>query len=249
LGKAVEAESVTVKQYALYVESGPRRRKTMVHVLDLLGCIAQGPTTEEALEATPEAIRVYLRFLQRHGAAADPAAPFTTTVAQHVTEGGWVGNGDPPGGFAPDFAPLSAEDLGIYLQRLAWLHSDLLSVLQGIAPEQMLAEPASEGRSIYHMMLHMAESQAVYLRYLVGKVDGLPEALKDVRQGPEALVAALPGLWQLTSARLAALTATERQQEVPHGQVTWTARRALRRTLEHEWEHWLELSRRLARAV
>ena len=54
-------------EYALYLESGPRRRTTMVHVLDLLGCIAQGPTTEEALEATPDAIRAYLRFLRRHG--------------------------------------------------------------------------------------------------------------------------------------------------------------------------------------
>lgn len=59
-------------QYALYLESGPRRRKTMVHVLDLLGCIAQGPTTEAALEATSAAIRAYLRFLQRHGEAVKP---------------------------------------------------------------------------------------------------------------------------------------------------------------------------------
>ena len=55
-------ESWLVKEYALYLESGPRRRKTMVHVLELLGCIAQGPTTEKALAATPEAIRAYLRF-------------------------------------------------------------------------------------------------------------------------------------------------------------------------------------------
>jgi len=49
-------------EYALYLESGPRRRTTMVHVLDRLGCIAQEPTTEEALQAAPEAIRAYLRL-------------------------------------------------------------------------------------------------------------------------------------------------------------------------------------------
>ncbi len=47
-------------KYALYLESGPRQRKTMVHVLDLLGCIAQGATTQAALESTP---CVYLRYL------------------------------------------------------------------------------------------------------------------------------------------------------------------------------------------
>ncbi|MDO8690990.1 MAG: hypothetical protein Q7R39_13430 [Dehalococcoidia bacterium] len=100
--------------YDLYVESGPRRRKTMVHVLDLLGCIAQGPTTAEALEAAPEAIRLYLRFLLAHGEAVDPEGVFTTTVAAHVMEGSWIGNGDPVPGFGPDFRPLTAPDLSVY---------------------------------------------------------------------------------------------------------------------------------------
>jgi hypothetical protein len=49
----------------VFVESGPKRRKTMVHVTDLLGCIAQGPTTEDALEATPEAIHTFAAFSPR----------------------------------------------------------------------------------------------------------------------------------------------------------------------------------------
>jgi hypothetical protein len=32
-----------VTVHDLYLESGPKRRKTMVHVLDLLGCVAVGP--------------------------------------------------------------------------------------------------------------------------------------------------------------------------------------------------------------
>ena len=58
---------MTTTTYALYLESGPQRRKTMVHALDLLGCVAVGPTTDAALAATPAAIRAYLRFLARHG--------------------------------------------------------------------------------------------------------------------------------------------------------------------------------------
>ncbi|MFQ5858734.1 MAG: hypothetical protein ACE5LU_24290 [Anaerolineae bacterium] len=41
------------------------------------------------------------------------------------------------------------------------------------------------------------------------------------------------------------MTDEERRQSVPHGQVTWTARRALRRMLEHQWEHLLKVSERL----
>lgn len=231
--------------YALYLESGPRRRKTMVHVLDLLGCIARGPTTEAALEATPEGIRTYLRFLQRHGAAVEPQAPFTTVVAEHVTQGAWLGNGDPTPGFGPDFQPLASEDLELYLQRLAWLHVDLLDLTRDLPEEQLLAEPEGRGRSLYHILEHLAESHGVYLRYLVSQVEGLSGALRAVRQGSPDLPAALTQLWHLSSARLAALTEEERRQRVPHGQVTWTARRALRRMLEHEWEHLLEISERL----
>jgi uncharacterized damage-inducible protein DinB/predicted RNase H-like HicB family nuclease len=232
-------------QYALYVESGPRRRTTMVHVLDLLGCIARGPTTEVALEATPEAIRTYLRFLRRHGDEVKPDAKFTTTIAVHVTNGTWLGYGDPTSGFAPDFQPLSAKDLEIYLRRLAWLRGDLLKMIQDLPRKQLLAEPKGGGRSIYRILGHVAESECAYLRYLVGKVEGLSHEMQAVEASPDHLPFALSRLWRISSSRLEALTASERKQWVKHGQITWTARRALRRLLEHDWEHLQELSDRL----
>ncbi len=235
-------------EYKLYLESGPRRRKTMVHVLDLLGCIAQGPTTEAALEATPDAIRAYLRFLRRHREPVKPESKFMTAVATHVTQGVWLGYGDPTTGFAPDFRPLTADDLSLYLQRLTWLRDDLLKMIRDVQRKQMLAEPKSGGRSIYHILEHVAGSECVYLRYLVGKVEGLSDAMRAVTASPDNLPIALSRLWQISKSRLEILTTAERKQWVKHGQVTWTAHRALRRSLEHDWEHWLELSDRLARS-
>src|ERR687885_2042169 len=111
--------------YALYLESGPRRRKTMVHVLDLLGCVAVGPTTEEAIEATPDAIRAYRRFLRRHGEPVDPDAPVETQVAEHVTKGEWLGNGSPYLVFGPDLEPVTDEEVETYLRRFASLREEL----------------------------------------------------------------------------------------------------------------------------
>ena len=235
-------------EYALYLESGPRRKKTMIHVPDLLGCIAQGPTTEDALAATPDAIRAFLRFLLGHGDAVQPDAPFTTAVAAHVTEGGWLGNGDPAPGFAPDFGALSPEDLGAYLQRLGWLRDDLARVLGGLSVAQLLAEPAVHGRPIFEIVMHVAKSQGAYVRATVGKVDGLAEALRNVGAGPDGLAAALDRLWHVDSARLAAMTEDERTRQVQHGQVLWTARRGMRRMLEHTWEHLREIRARLGEA-
>ncbi len=236
-------------EYALYVESGPRRRKTMVHVLDLLGCIAQGATTEEALEATPEAIRAYLRFLRRHGAAVEPEAAVTTTIAAHIMEGSWIGQGDPAVGFPPDFETLRAEDLAVYLRRLDWLWSDLLESVRGLSRQQLVAQPEGGGRSIDAILKHLAGAHGTYLRYLVGKVDDLPAASRAVEEAdPESVTLALAHLGRVCVVRLEALTEAERSRAVPHGQLTWTARRALRRMLEHAWEHLSEISRRLEKA-
>ncbi len=216
----------------------------MVHVLDLLGCIAQGPTTEQALENTPEAIRAYLRFLHRHGEAVKPIDEFTVAVAAHIMEGNWLGYGDPPTGFAPDFQPLSTGDLNLYLQRLTWLHADLLKSIRNLPRKRLIAKPAA-GRSIHGILDHVAGSECVYLRYLVGKVDGLSDAMRAVESSSDDIPAALIHLWQISVVRLKALNAAERKQFVKHGQVTWTARRAFRRLLEHDWEHLQELSDRL----
>ncbi|HEX7593106.1 MAG TPA: DinB family protein [Anaerolineae bacterium] len=122
-----------------------------------------------------------------------------------------------------------------------------MEMIRDVPRKQMLAEPKSGGRSIYHILEHVAGSECVYLRYLVGKVDGLSDAMRAVTASPDNLPIALSRLWQISRSRLGILTAAERKQWVKHGQVTWTARRALRRSLEHDWEHWLELSDRLAR--
>ena len=233
-------------KYSLYVESGPKLKKTMVHVLDLLGCVAQGPTTEAALESTPEAIRTYLRFLEAHGETVRPNGAINTVVAVHVKKGAWLGNGDPTPGFAPDFKTLSTQDKIINLQHLAWMQIDLLELIRDVTQEQMLVAPKGGGRSIYDILEHMAESHVIYLRYLVGNVDGLPQALKAVqKEGPDSLPLTLSDLWDITNSRLAALSDAERKVLVPHGQVMWSARRAMRRMLEHEWEHLMEISARL----
>ncbi|NTV37504.1 MAG: hypothetical protein HGA53_11180, partial [Anaerolineaceae bacterium] len=116
-------------KYALYLESGPRQRKTMIHVLDLMGCIVQGPTSLEAIDAAPAAIRTYLHFLQRHGENVSPLEDVTVEVAEHIMQGIWLGYGDPTPGFSRDFESLTRDDLKIYLQHLAWMQNDLLELV------------------------------------------------------------------------------------------------------------------------
>lgn len=231
-------------EYALYVESGPKRRTTQVHALDLLGCVTVGPTTEEALAATPDTIRAYLRLLRAHGEPVDPDAPFTTTVAAHITAGSWIGQGDPVEGFAPDFAPLAPDDLARYLRYAAAIRAALLALIRVTPPDRFATEPAAGSRTLARIVDHVAAAGGGYVRYTVGSVAGLGGALRAVAESrPEDLPATLPRLWEIEAARLAAMTEDERTRQVAHGRLLWTARRGLRRLLEHEWEHLQELTR------
>src|SRR5512136_1947546 len=148
--------------YALYLESGPLRRKTMVHVLDLLGCVAVGPTTEDALAATPDAIRAYRRFLSRHGEPVAPDAPFETRVAEHITEGDWLGNGSPYLIFGPDFQPVSDEEVETFLNRYHGLREELATWAATQTDEQLDVPPDS-GRTARAVLLHVLGATGGYL--------------------------------------------------------------------------------------
>lgn len=231
--------------YRLYGESGPQHRKTMVHVLDLLGCVARGATTEAAIEATPEAIREYLRFLRRHcePGAPDPRTAFETSIAVHVIEGARLGEGDPDGGFAPDFEPLTRAEHAMYVRRLRWMQDDLVASLRGLPDAELRAKPDA-GRPLVQILGHLGGAQYGYLQSPLSKPAGLAAAVRLVEDGPDP-VDAFEACTALARTRLDAITDAELSAQNRHGVKVWTARRALRRMLEHQWEHLVEVRARV----
>jgi len=235
---------MTERTYDLYLESGPKRRKTMVHVLGLLGCIANGPTTEDALERTPEAIRRYLRFIAERGGRLDAEAPFRTLVVEHVTEGQWLGNGDPTIMFGRDEVVPTKAEIASCAERFGWIRADTVSMVGGLEDEQLLAKP-KVGRPIAGIVEHLVEPTRFYLRNVLGPVEDLNEVAAQMRRGGITPTEALAAMIEPTAQRLISMTVEERSRRVPHGAALWTARKMLRRLLEHEWEHHEEIARRL----
>jgi len=223
--------------YDLYVESGPMKRKTMVHVPAIAGCTARGDTTDAALEATPDAIHAFLRFLARHGERISPTAPFRTRVAEHQTQGTFLGNGAIF--IAPDLEPLADRDARLALTRLAALHAELRRVTRGLTAKQLAATPKA-GRPIVAILAHIVGAEGGYLR----QVSGASRLHREVEQALIDPHDALDRLHELESARLDAMSSRERSEMVMRGQSRWTARCALRRMLEHAWEHYVEIAAR-----
>lgn len=218
----------------------------MVHVTDLLGCLANGPTTEAALEATPGEIRRFLRFLKEHGEKVDPDAKFTTRIAAHVMEGSWIGYGDPAPGFALDFEPLSKEDQELYRRWFNWLGEDIVALAAKLSPKELDRKPA-KGRKIRDIFGHIANPEPEYARAAgFGKAEGVKEVLRAIEESGDDLPGKLAELWRLMDGLVARIGEKERTQQIQRGEKLWTARRGFRRMLEHPWEHLREIEHRLA---
>lgn len=230
--------------YDLYLESGPKRRKTMVHVLDLLGCVANGPTTEEALAVTPEAIRAYRRFLRHHGERLEPEEPFDVRVAEHITQGEWLGNGSPYLIFGPDWEPVTAAEIVTLLARFGWLREELAA--WAALPDAALdAPPAGGGRTARRILLHVLGPTGAYLSAVVGGAPGFSRLHGQAERGELPLAEALLQSVPMVIERVQ--STTPEQRAAVHGEDTKnprTLRKSLRHLLEHDWEHLAELNRR-----
>jgi predicted RNase H-like HicB family nuclease len=233
-----------VTTYGLYLESGPRRRKTMVHVLDLLGCVAVGPTTEDAVAATPEAIRAFGRFLARHGERVDVEAPIETRVVEHITEGDWLGNGSPYLIFGPDLEPVTDAEVETLVRRFLGLPEELAAWAATQTNGQLDEPPAGGGRTARAVLLHALGATGGYLGAALGGAPGFGSIVGATERGELRLADGLLRVAALAAERVRATTPEERAMVRERPNDRRTLRKALRRMLEHDWEHLAELSRR-----
>lgn len=230
-------------EYALYLESGPKHKKTMVHVFELLGCIATGNTMDEALEAAPDAIRNYVRFLKHNGEDVDPEAPIKTRVAEHIAETAvFIGQGTSYITFGPDLEPVSPREIETCIARFHAMREQLASWVESQSPKQLDAEPRN-GRPARKVVLHVVNGSA-YLQPIIGSFPGLPSIHHAVERSDLTLAEAIRLVDTTVAERLRKATPEQRRAVVQRPDHVRTMRKALRRMLEHDWEHLAELSRR-----
>jgi len=228
--------------YGLYLDHGPKRKKTMVHVIDLMGCVHNGPTTDQVLEETPKAIRGFLSFLASHGDPRDPTAPFDVRIAEEITEGQWLGQGIVV--FGPDHDPVKPAELKRLVTRHGWIRQATLDLVDGLSPRQLAAKPAS-GRPVGDILLHVMGADCGYLSSGLAVNRTMNRLNRDAEKGELDVREALADGADLFAADLLAATPAERSAVIPRGQMIGSVRRTLRRALEHGWEHFQEIRTRL----
>jgi predicted RNase H-like HicB family nuclease len=231
-------------RYALYLESGPQRRKTWVYVPDLPGCSTVAPTSDAAVEFATVAIRDRLEFLSRHGEVVADLEPIEAVVAGHVIERKFLGFGQ--GTFPSDRLPLAADEAARQLHWAEWSREELIAAAR-CQPLPLAEKPAGGGRSAAAIVSHVAGSEWSYVSATLGPVPGGRAIIAAVEAAAEEPWAALAAEREALMPRLHSMTRDELARIVDRGEgkPVRSARRMLRRFLEHEWEHVLELRSRL----
>ncbi len=213
----------------------------MAHAVVLPGCFVRAPAREEALRQLPQAISAYYAWLRRHGEPA-PAGdePVEIEIAGESRGFGPFEPGDAAALFPPDRESISPEEMEWTFRLLDHSRSDLLALTQELPDDLLDWQPDTESFSIRRLLRHVGNAEEWYVSRLVP-----PETLPPEWEDDEALPTfeflamerqtAITRLRQLMPEERAGLfypTVWTSRPEEP-----WTARKALRRFLEHEREH------------
>lgn len=211
----------------------------MAHVPDLAGCFAVGNTREEAMQRLRRAIAEYLTWLAALGETGAPSAETAEVeveVAEEVTTIGTYPRrpGEPLAFFAADEEPLSYHDLQTAVRLMERVRRDLLDFLRDVPDEILHWQPGPDEWSIAETLLHMAHAEASYIARL--------EDESEPRPFPQ-----LAAIRSWAYHRLGRLTEPELSRVTSHRGEKWSARKMLRRFIEHDREHTAHIRNLLAR--
>ncbi len=233
--------------YSVYLEVAPDGL-TMAHVSGLPGCIVRAPTREMALQKVPEAICRYQAWLRRHGEPAPPEA-IEIEVAGESTGFGPFASGNAAALFPPDRPPITPQEMERYFRLMEHSRADLLALVGELPDETLDLHPSPHSRSIREILRHIGNAEEWYVSRLLP-----PERLPPEWESDENM----PIFNFLEMERRTALECLRRLGEeersglfhptwwTEHPEEPWTARKVLRRFLEHEAEHRDEIREVLA---
>jgi len=213
----------------------------MAHVIDLPGCIVHAASRDAALRQLPGAIRDYYAWLRRHGESALPEhESIEIEIAGESIGFGPFDPGDAAALFAPDREPLASEDMERHFRLMTYSRADLLALVRSLSDETLDWPPDPQSFTIRRVLRHIGNAEEWYVSRLAP-----PETLPPEWEHDEdlSILEFLEMERRTAIARLRQLTEEERSdifyptRWTQHPDEPWSARKAMRRFLEHEREH------------
>jgi len=225
------------------VENGTEGR-TIMWVLDHLGCFSYGENSQEALRALPLAVQDYNQWLIKHGlgdqvVSLDQSVQIDETWDVYridedytLSQDGYEVNA----WFQDDWRPLTEPEINLGVTLLAASRADLLLSVEGLSEETLNRKLTGERWSIAGILKHVGNADWWYLDRLGLSFprDELP-AEPDERLGKvrNHLLSVLP---ELVDSPLVVGIDGE----------FWSPRKVLRRAVWHERDHTSHIRKLLA---
>lgn len=220
--------------YDVYLETN-EAGQCLAHVLDLPGCNVAAATEAEALAVLPAIIGAYCVWLEYCGEAMT-ADGIELNVVERMAAVGPFHPGDKAALFEWDRRPLSREEMERFLRIAEYSRAEMLGLVREL-PKRVLAWKARpDDFSIGRILRHVGNSEKWYVSRLVPP-ETLPAQWADDEEMPlwpflaMERPTAVARLHQLTAGELAAVSYPSQSDEA------WTARKAVRRFVEHGQEH------------
>lgn len=235
--------------YDVALEIGTDGR-CLAHVLALPGCVLRATDEAHARAHLPDAIRAHLAWLRRHGEPVDlPPEPIAFRIDETSRGFGPFHRGDRAALFGPDRRPLRRTDLEHHLRLATYSRTDLLAPVLNLPAAVLDWQRNPDEMSVRAILRHVGNTEQWYVSRLV-----LPETLPPEWEHDDDLPlfpflamerrTAAERLRRLTDDELIAVVYQTRWTD--HPDEPWTARKALRRLLEHEREHTAHIAQVLA---
>lgn len=211
-----------------YLES-TKNGKTMIHLLDYLGCMVKGLTPEDAIQRLSTGVESYMTWRRSHGFFV-PDDEYQFVLAEEQT-GGPFHPKNRAAFFNADEQTVSEAERESWLVMMAANRRDLLLVLESLSSEDLDLYIESSDWSIREVARHIASAERFYITRLFPK-GHIP------RSKPSKDIFQRIYIMRENCVRiLRSLTAEELTKKVLKGKENWTARKVFRRFLEHEREH------------
>jgi predicted RNase H-like HicB family nuclease len=213
-------------RFPVGLEEG-RQGGALVHSFTVPGCVARGPTKEEALDAFGPELGRWLLFLESAGEIVpDRDRELDVTVDEWILTGAEVSRGESDVCFEADRLPLTGPEVHRGLRILGALRGRLVPLIRR-APDEALERFGSEGATARVILDELARAQWFTLTRL---------GASPLAEVPPRAVGRLDTAMALIVQQLTALDGDRLGSSIEMDGEEWTPRKVIRRLLWLEWE-------------
>lgn len=230
--------------------------RVMAHLLEPPGLGVRFESRRAMVRGLPDALRAHLDWLESHGEPV-PDAQTSYRVAEEVRIAGNFQSGDDVGFYPPDADPVSPDEMGRYLRIAGYAHADLLRLVEGLSEAALDWVRNARTRPIRQIVRHVVAAELWYMNRIIDDPDvhGFPWMIQDAHEGIDVtqdMRERLRIVWPTFQAWARSLSPEMRSRVVTPSWFTerknerWSARKMLRRCVEHCREHAQSIERILA---